>query len=162
MIHLIFKTHLDVGFTDFARNVVVNYFDRYIPQALALARSLREEGGPDRFIWTTGSWLIYEYLERTHGPQRLEMEAAITAGDIAWHGLPFTVHSELLDADLFRFGLRVCENIPWPLGFRGGDMRLSRPGSTGLAVPHPCDYGDCSRNPVQVAWPSGYSAGSGP
>ncbi len=26
------------------------------------------------------------------------MEAAIEAGDIAWHGLPFTVHSELMDA----------------------------------------------------------------
>ena len=30
-IHLIFKTHLDVGFTDFAANIVNNYISHYIP-----------------------------------------------------------------------------------------------------------------------------------
>ena len=136
MIHLIFKTHLDVGFTDFARNVVSSYFDRYIPQALALARSLREEGDRDRFIWTTGSWLIYEYLERTHGPQRQEMEAAITAGDIAWHGLPFTVHSELLDADLFRFGLSMSQELDRRFGRRTIAAKMTDvPGHTRAIVP---------------------------
>jgi hypothetical protein len=66
----------------------------------------------------TGSWLIYEYLERVHGPQRQVMEAAITAGDIAWHGLPFTVHSELLDADLFRFGLSPSQELGRRFGRR--------------------------------------------
>ena len=33
-IHLVFKTHLDVGFTDYASTVVRNYFKKYIPSAL--------------------------------------------------------------------------------------------------------------------------------
>src|SRR5205814_5985338 len=61
-VHLIFKTHLDIGFTDFAANVVANYFSHYIPKAIEVARTLREEGCAERFVWTTGSWLIYEYL----------------------------------------------------------------------------------------------------
>ena len=63
-IHLIFKTHLDVGFTNYAAVVTQQYFSHYIPAALALARRMRELGKANRFIWTTGSWLIYEYLER--------------------------------------------------------------------------------------------------
>ena len=63
-IHLIFKTHLDVGFTDYASVVVNNYFSKYIPASLRVAREMRESGKPERFIWTTGSWLIYEYLEQ--------------------------------------------------------------------------------------------------
>jgi len=39
-VHLIFKTHLDVGFADLARNVVANYFQHYIPQALNMAEEL--------------------------------------------------------------------------------------------------------------------------
>lgn len=106
-IHVIFKTHLDVGFTDFATNVVANYFNVYIPKAIQLAETMRQSGSPDRFIWTTGSWLIYEYLEKAGAAERKLMETAIARGDIAWHALPFTTHSENMDASLFRFGLSL-------------------------------------------------------
>jgi len=43
-VHLVFKTHLDVGFTDLAKNVVRRYFDHYIPGALDLATAMRERG----------------------------------------------------------------------------------------------------------------------
>ena len=109
--YVVFKTHLDVGFTDLARNVVANYFDRFIPGAIALARRIRDEGRPERFVWTTGSWLIYEYLEQASPRLRREMEAAIAAGDIVWHGLPFTTHSELMDQGLFRFGLSLSGRL---------------------------------------------------
>ena len=110
-VHVIFKTHLDIGFTDYARNVVQAYFTSYIPAALTLARRMREDGKPERFLWTTGSWLIYEYLEQADAPGRRAMEEAILAGDIAWHGLPFTTHTELMDAALFRFGLSLSREL---------------------------------------------------
>lgn len=110
-IHVIFKTHLDVGFTDFAANVVANYFNVYIPKAIQLAEKMREDGSVDRFVWTTGSWLIYEYLEKAGPNERKRMEAAISHGDIAWHALPFTTHSENMDASLFRFGLSLSAEL---------------------------------------------------
>jgi hypothetical protein len=110
-IHLIFKTHLDVGFTDFAANVVANYFNHYIPKAIQLAARQRESGSADRFVWTTGSWLIYEYLEQAGSADRQRMEQAIAAGDIAWHALPFTTHSENMDPGLFRFGLSLSQEL---------------------------------------------------
>ena len=54
-VHLIFKTHLDIGYTDYSANVVNQYFTDFIPRALQTAREMRERGGPEHFRWTTGS-----------------------------------------------------------------------------------------------------------
>jgi hypothetical protein len=34
-VHLIFKTHLDVGFNDLAERVVASYFESFIPPTAA-------------------------------------------------------------------------------------------------------------------------------
>src|SRR5688500_14361333 len=104
-VHIVFKTHLDVGFTDYAAKVVEAYFNDFVPRALNLAKELRESGQEQRFRWTVGSWLVYEYLEKASPQARRQMEMAIEAGDIVWHALPFTTHTELMDESLFRFGL---------------------------------------------------------
>ncbi|OPZ87674.1 MAG: hypothetical protein BWY76_00344 [bacterium ADurb.Bin429] len=109
-VHVIFKTHLDIGFTDYAETVVERYLRDYIPAAVRLAREMREAGG-DRFVWTTGSWLIHTYLQQTSERERTAMELAILAGDIAWHGLPFTTHTELMDPTLFDFGLSLSLDL---------------------------------------------------
>lgn len=135
-IHLIFKTHLDVGFTDLARVVVQNYFKKYIPAALRVAREMRETGGRERFIWTTGSWLIYEYLEQATSTERNLMEEGILAGDIAWHALPFTTHTELMDAELFRFGLSLSKSLDARFGRRTTAAKLTDvPGHTRAIIP---------------------------
>ncbi len=115
-VHLIFKTHLDIGYTDYSANVVNQYFTDFIPRALQTAREMRERGGPEHFRWTTGSWLIYEYLETASPAQRAEMEAAILAGDILWHALPFTTHTELMDPALFNMGLSLARELDQRFG----------------------------------------------
>jgi hypothetical protein len=45
-IHLIFKTHLDLGFTALAAEVTEQYFTHYIPKALNTARQMRAPGRP--------------------------------------------------------------------------------------------------------------------
>jgi hypothetical protein len=135
-VHIVFKTHLDVGFTDFAANVKRQYMESFIPAAMRMARELRERGGLERFVWTTGSWLIYEYLESATPRRRKEMEQAIAAGDIAWHGLPFTVASELLDASLFRFGLSLSRKLDARFGKRTFAAKMTDvPGHTRAIVP---------------------------
>jgi hypothetical protein len=63
-VHVIFKTHLDVGFTDLASKVEQRYINNFIPQAIAVAEQFRAEGGKERYVWTTGSWLVSAYLEQ--------------------------------------------------------------------------------------------------
>jgi hypothetical protein len=135
-VHLIFKTHLDIGFTDFSRNVVQQYFEVFIPTAMETARILRQEGETERFIWTTGSWLIYEYLERADRVGRKQIEDAIEAGDLVWHGLPFTTHTELMDASLFRFGLSLSEELDKRFGRQSIAAKMTDvPGHTRSMIP---------------------------
>lgn len=42
---VLFKTHLDIGFTDLASNVITKYMDDYIPKAIDVAAVFRKEGG---------------------------------------------------------------------------------------------------------------------
>jgi hypothetical protein len=133
--HLIFKTHLDVGFTDYARNVAARYFSEFISQALTTAQTLRERGA-DRFIWTTGSWLIYEALERADPAGRRLIEAGIAAGDIVWHALPFTTHTELMDESLFEFGLSLSAELDRRFGHKTIAAKMTDvPGHTRGIVP---------------------------
>jgi len=135
-VHVIFKTHLDVGFTDLAANVVRRYFDSYIPQAIRVARELRAAGGPERFVWTTGSWLVYEYLEQARPAARRDLERAIADGDIRWHALPFTTHTELMDADLCRFGLSLARELDQRFGVQTIAAKMTDvPGHTRALVP---------------------------
>lgn len=116
VVHVVFKTHLDVGFTDLAANVVRKYFDEFIPGALALASRTRQSDSQQWFRWTTGSWLIYHALE--HGSPQLKrtIEEGIASGALNWHALPFTTHSEYFDASLFRFGLSLSTRLDQRFG----------------------------------------------
>jgi hypothetical protein len=93
---VMFKCHLDVGFVDTQAAIIRKYFTRFYPQAIAIAESTRVDGQA-QFVWTTGSWLLYRYLEQANARDRVRMEKAIARGDIAWHALPFTWQTELLD-----------------------------------------------------------------
>ncbi|MFA5863335.1 MAG: DUF5054 domain-containing protein [Phycisphaerae bacterium] len=115
-VHVVFKSHLDVGFTNYARKVVHDYLFRYIPGAIHVARELRESGRSERLIWTTGSWLIYHYLEKESKTNKDLLVQAIIDGDITWHGLPFTTHSELMDENLFRHGLGLSKILDQRFG----------------------------------------------
>ena len=134
---VVFKTHLDIGYTDLAARVLRKYCARFILQALATARELREAGEPDRLVWTTGSWLITEFLERASPAHRRAMERAIAAGDLAWHALPFTWHSELLDASLCDFGLSLSADLDRRFGRKTLSAKMTDvPGHTRSLVPH--------------------------
>ncbi|MHB1108966.1 MAG: DUF5054 domain-containing protein [Devosia sp.] len=112
VIHLVFKTHLDIGFTDHAEKVRAQYHQRFIPQAIETAEHFRREN-PERpaFIWTTGAWLIWDHLNSQRPEAVSRLEEAIGRGLIRWHALPFTTHSELMSPALFRAGLSFSEEL---------------------------------------------------
>src|ERR1039458_5361808 len=93
---VMFKCHLDVGFVDTQAAVIKKYFEQHFPLAIRIANTLRQTG-EERYVWTTGSWLLYEYLEQASTEDRKRMAQAIAEGDIAWHALPFTWQTELLN-----------------------------------------------------------------
>jgi len=135
-VHVVYKTHLDLGFTDYAPNVVRKYLHDYIPRAIALANQLADQGRSERFVWTTGSWLIRHYLDNVPDDQRAEMEKAIRDGHIAWHGLPCSTHTELMDERLLEYGLSVARSLDAQFGKRTIAAKMTDvPGHTLGLVP---------------------------
>ena len=65
------KTHLDLGFTDYAENIRQKYIDTFIPEAIDLAESVNKDG-KKYFVWTTGSWILKEALEVPERKAKLE------------------------------------------------------------------------------------------
>ena len=136
-VHLIFKTHLDIGFTDFSARVCQHYHDHFIPMAIATAEHFwREDPETPKFIWTTGAWLIYEQLEQGTPESRRKLENAIRKGIISWHALPFTTHTELLSPELFKAGLSYSRLLDLRFGQKTTGAKMTDvPGHTRGLVP---------------------------
>jgi len=117
-VYVFTKCHLDIGFTNTERNVLLTYFNDYIPRAMKLAAALRLEGGEERYAWTLAAWMVYEYLEQASPEDRQRMEAAIGSGDIAWHAAPFTWQSEMLDRSLIASSLKISASLDRRFGKR--------------------------------------------
>ncbi len=133
---VIFKTHLDVGFTDLSENIINRYLSQYIPKAMELAEQSRRNNPENRFIWTTGSWLIDRYLQSSNEKDRKKMESAIAHGDISWHGLPFTTHTEMMSEELFEYGLSISESLDRAYGIHTIAAKMTDvPGHTKAMVP---------------------------
>lgn len=116
-IHLVFKTHLDIGFTDHAARVRKQYHEQFIPHAIATgARFYAEDPGAPAFIWTTGAWLIWDHLNSQPADKVRQLEQAIERGLIVWHGLPFTTHTELMSPAMFRAGLSYAAELDQRFG----------------------------------------------
>ncbi len=104
------KTHLDLGFTDYAENIRKKYIEDFIPGAVSLAKQVNTEDCKE-FIWTTGSWILKEALADFDENRRNSLVEAIKRGDIASHAFPFTTHTELLDTDTLEYGLNIVDEI---------------------------------------------------
>ncbi|MEG0369496.1 MAG: DUF5054 domain-containing protein, partial [Hungatella sp.] len=109
-VHMVYKTHLDIGFTDLGQRVLDRYVNEYIPHSVRLALELntREQR---KFIWTVGSYLIDYYLKHASATACRELEQAIEDGHICWHALACTTHTELLDMDLFEYSMNIGEKL---------------------------------------------------
>jgi len=110
-VHLIFKTHLDIGFTQVSSEVEKRYINEFIPKAIAISEQLRSENAAERYVWTTGSWLIWEYLQQATPEAVKKLENAIERNDIVWNGVPYTVESEIMNRTLFETYLKRSQQL---------------------------------------------------
>lgn len=134
-IYVVSKTHLDLGFTDYAENIRRKYIDEYIPSAVSLAEQVNTTDSK-RFIWTTGSWIIKEALNGSDKENREKLVKALKDGNIVPHAMPFTTHSELFDEDTFDFGLSIVDEIDEIRGRKTVAAKMTDvPGHTKAIVP---------------------------
>ena len=134
-VYVVSKTHLDLGFTDYAENIRRKYIDEFIPSAVSLAEQVNIKT-EKRFIWTTGSWIIKEALNGSDKEKREKLIKALKNGNIVPHAMPFTTHSELFDEDTFDFGLTIVDEIDKIRGRKTVAAKMTDvPGHTKAIVP---------------------------
>ncbi|NRQ18025.1 DUF5054 domain-containing protein [Ensifer sesbaniae] len=136
-IHVVFKTHLDIGFTDHAEKIRQQYHERFIPQAIETgAHFYNENPHEPQFIWTTGAWLIWDHLHSRSKEEVARLEQAIERGLIRWHALPFTTHTELMSPELFHAGLSYAQELDRRFGLTTTAAKMTDvPGHTLGMVP---------------------------
>ena len=136
-VYLVFKTHLDVGYTDFSENVIRKYLEDYIPKAIETAYA--SKGSKTEYIWTVGSWLIDLALKQdTDG----RVEQAVRDGCLSWHALPLTTHTEMMNEQAFRLLLKSSRNLDQRFGVNTIAAKMTDvPGHTMGMIPLLAEYG---------------------
>ena len=106
-VHMVFMSHLDLGYTDLARNVCDYYFESNLLGNAALALALANTSTP--YALTSHAFLIAEFLDGAAGCAHARpppaataaVDAAIRAGHIRWHAQSANYNTALLDAASF-------------------------------------------------------------
>lgn len=114
-VFIAFKTHFDIGFTDLSERVVAEYASVQIPAVSETSRRLYDASG-ERFVWTMPAWPIYNIL-RNGGPAAEEADRLIRNGNLVWHALPFTFHSEICGEEDFTRSLYYSAELTKRYGF---------------------------------------------
>ena len=119
---MVFKTHFDIGYTDLASNIVTKYRTTMMDQALKVVDQNRELPPEQQFVWTIPGWPMKKITEDWPGQtpeRRARVLDAFRQGRFVVHALPFTTHTELLEAeDLVRgmsFSSRLARDAGLPL-----------------------------------------------
>ncbi len=140
-VYVVSKTHMDLGFTDYAENIRQTYINTYIPNAILLAEQMNTKERK-KFVWTTGSWIIKNALEKSNPEQKENLLRALKNGDVVPHALPFTTHTELLDADTIEYGLKIVDELDLIRGKKTVSAKMTDvPGHTRGLVSHLSKHG---------------------
>lgn len=140
-VNVVCMTHFDMGFTDIAENIMHRYVHEFIPAAIELAGELNSDS-EKQFVWTLGAYLITYYLREAEEEAKELLVEAIKRGDISYHGLAFTAHTELMDRDLLDFDISFAEELDRFFGHKTIAAKLSDvPGHTRAIIKSMAEHG---------------------
>ena len=71
-VYVVFKTHLDVGFTDLSSVVTQRYITEFIPKALDVSEKLRAENASEKYVWTNRRRLSSQQPFENNGDVKVE------------------------------------------------------------------------------------------
>jgi hypothetical protein len=109
---VVFKTHLDVGYTETIEEVLKSYRVNMMDKALGVIEEDRKLPPEKRFVWTLAGWPLWHVLGPLQEPgRRARIEQAVREGAIAVHAIPFTLHTETDDLEDLVRGLGFASQI---------------------------------------------------
>lgn len=108
---LVFKTHFDIGYTDYAEAVVQKYSTSMMENALEIVEKNKKLPLEKQFVWTVSGWPMSQMLTQSVPAVKTKVEAALANGRFAVHALPFSMETESADLEMLVRGLNISSAI---------------------------------------------------
>lgn len=91
---VVFKTHFDIGYTDWAANVREGYANQMVEGALGLIEKSKLLPANEQFRWTVSGWPMKVMLAGSKPEVKKKIEQALKNGNFVVHAMPFTFETE--------------------------------------------------------------------
>src|SRR5690606_2323038 len=91
---VVFKTHFDIGYTDYAEAVVQQYSTSMMENAFDIIEKSKGRSPDKQFVWTVPSWPMSQMINQSLPGIKSQVEAALKTGRFVIHALPFTIETE--------------------------------------------------------------------
>ena len=108
---VVFKMHVDIGYTNWAEGVLQKYCDSMLDETLASIDETSSLPESEQFVWTIPGWPLKYMLENCSEEKRIRLEQAIKGGRIVPHALPATYETEASDLENLVRGLSYTSGI---------------------------------------------------
>ncbi len=96
---VVFKTHFDIGYTDWAANVSHNYAGSMVEGALNIIDQSKQMPADQQFKWIVAGWPMKEMLANSKPEVKSGIQKAIRNGNFMVHALPFTFETEACEIE---------------------------------------------------------------
>lgn len=113
---VVFKTHFDIGYTDWSDNVRYNYANSMVTSALKTIDESKHLPKDQQFKWTVSGWPMKEMLLKSKPEVKTKIEKAIKDGNLFVHALPFSMETEAADLEPLVQSLGYASKIHRDLG----------------------------------------------
>ena len=132
-VFVVFKTHFDIGFTELAEKVIEKYGKVMLKDVIKTCKDTQALGKDKKYVWTMSTWpLIQSLKEENADPHDIEeAKELMKQGQITWHGLPFTTHTEFCGLEDLIYGLQLGNRLADTYGFKSISAKMTDvPGHT--------------------------------
>lgn len=130
-IYIVFKTHFDIGFTDLAEEVIKRYSGKMLDDVISTCEGTKHLGEGKRYVWTMPSWPLSLSIKNTSEEKCSKALELLKGGQIIWHMLPFTTHTEFCGLEEYIRGFKFSESLSEEYGYRPISAKMTDvPGHT--------------------------------
>ncbi len=102
---------MDIGFTGLAKEVMKSYKEDMLNDVLEVCENTQNQNKNHQYVWTMPSWLLWKTLEGLSEEKRERVEDLIKRGQLTWHALPFTTHTEFCGVEDYIRGLYFSKQL---------------------------------------------------
>jgi len=108
---VVFKMHVDIGYTNWAEGVLQSYCNVMLDETLRAIGETSALPAEEQFVWTIPAWPLKYMLENSAADKRVRLAKAIKDKRIVPHALPITFETEASDLESLVRGLSYASEI---------------------------------------------------